>query len=87
MPMVNILRTKNKRKGFVFRASAKKSSLLAMFNKNDISKISKEEFLVWCLGLPQKNSVTTADLNYKHSVVMHFDINFKKAADILARFD
>lgn len=59
------------------------SSLLQMFHKTDIAHITKEEFFIWCLGLPQYPHIYPGVLHYYNQLMDSFGINRQEVEDYL----
>lgn len=69
--------------GKKYRPHNGRSSLLRMFNKKHISNITKEEFFVWCLGLPQRAYIYPATLDYYSGLIYRFGIDRKVVERLL----
>lgn len=53
------------------------SSLLRLFDRETIEKITKEEFFVWCLGLPQWQKVGSTVLSFYSDIAEKYDIDLE----------
>jgi len=61
------------------------STLLRLFHKTDIRHITNEEFFIWCLGLPQWQSVGPLVVGWYAPVMQEFGINKQSVLNRLRR--
>lgn len=72
--------------GNLFRPDGRRSSLLRMFKKNRMSDITKEEFFIWCLGLPQRDYIHETVLDFYSPFMQRFNISRIEVQKILRTF-
>ncbi len=72
--------------GHIYRPYDGRSSLLRMFRKKNIARISKEEFFVWCLGLPQRKHIYDTTVDSYEELIAKFTLDRQKIDHLLTRF-
>ncbi len=73
--------------GHISRPYDGRSSLLRMFGRKNLARISKEEFFVWCLGLPQRKHIYDTTVDSYDEVMTKFGLDRQKIDRLLARFN
>jgi hypothetical protein len=70
--------------GVKYRPRAGQSTLLQMFGVRSMQSITKEQFFVWCLGLPQRAYIHPGILAYYYDLMNHFGIDYNEVVRLLS---
>lgn len=72
--------------GKLFRPYNGRSSLLWMYGADSLENISREQFFVWCLGLPQRDYIYDWVLDYYDDIMYIHDIDRRRVKVLLGDF-
>lgn len=73
--------------GRLYRPYDSRSSLLRMYDADSLDEISREQFFVWCLGLPQRDYIYDWVLDYYEDMMYVHDIDRQQVEVLLRRFE